>query len=143
MGFQDLAFDIPALLSTCCTVFLGGLFVVISWATVADISLPEGTRRASVALWALFVAVALDLIVFPVMWAVPNEDWFHDLPLYQAVWSGFLLLSFVAQVLCAATAHRGAISARKTLRIGSALTLVGNALCFALYLLAQPGMPLH
>lgn len=101
-------------------------------------------HRPAFALWALTVSVLLDVIAIPILGPINKENRYRsvDLPVYQAVWAAFLLLSYSLQVLAAAMVHRDRTPARRILRIGTSVVVLGNSLCLILYYLAQPGKPL-
>ena len=142
-GFEDLAFLIPAFLSTACTVLVGGAFLFIAWLRAlsaeiepaADSETAIETRRAFISLWALTLSVVLDLAVFPVQLLVNQTDTFrHGMPLYQVVWSCFLIPSFALQLLSIFTAHLEPIRTKKIVRIGAILVVIGNLICLAIYM---------
>ncbi len=135
----DLAFLIPAFLATGCTVIVGGIFVLIAWlrALSAQVGGEIGidTRRTFISLWALSLSLVLDLAVFPVQMLVNQTDSFrHRIPIYQVVWSFFLILSFALQVLSICTAYLEPIKTRRIVRIGAILVVMGNLICFGICL---------
>jgi hypothetical protein len=93
-GFNFL---IPGMLITGLTIILGGPLSIIAWVKVL---IEPASVEPTIALRPFTVAVFLDVVAIPVLWAMPNN-------LGNAVWLVFMIASFIfvlsAWGLCAET----------------------------------------
>ena len=136
MDWSALNFFVAAMFITILTVGLGGVLLVIAWIKVAIESASEPSRRNSAALRTYTVAVFLDAVAIPVLWLTSDD-------LKYAVWSLFLIASFVFVIASVALGRRKPRPGGGPVMFGSMTLFVVNVLGFLGIILSLPRMPLN
>ena|ERR1019366_5803883 len=147
--FEGFDFAVPAIFVTVATVGIGGLFALGAWGIAAfnlDGSGNKGLRRFPTALY-LFTASILSVLVGMAVLSVMPYEWeqYHILGarLNLAIYSCFLMISLAA-VIISTVFLRGKHGLLKgVLLTGSVVLIATDALGSVVYMMSQPGRPLH
>jgi hypothetical protein len=136
-----LSVGIPALLVLLGTIFIGGMFVLISWLLVVSKVVRTQQWNIPTPIWLLTAAILADCVGAKALDATPSDGaFFFSIRDY---WFLSMLLSFSLVVISFFMLRLKSAQSIRLLRVASVTLLVLNVAGLALYILARPGMPLN
>ena len=143
---EGLYFAIPAEFISFSTIGLGALFVLRALFIVFSDRIKGKQWRVPIALipfTASVVAAFTGLVALdPICYHLQRSE-VLDSNLVAFVWSCFLVGSFALVLVSVVLVRRDFGPAKQTVQMGSITLLTVNLLGLLLFILGQPGMPLH
>jgi len=146
MGMEGLYFAIPAEFVSFSTIGLGTLFVLRALFIVFSRRIKGKQWRVHIALIPFTASVGVAFVGLVALKHIPydlQDSKILGWNLVSFVWSCFLVGSSALVLLSLVLVRRDSGPTRHTVQTGSIVLLTVDVLGFLLFILAQPGMPLH